>query len=163
MTVAKTPRTRTKPNEEVIREELRATSDAYMKVWQAGMTLLPALMIALFYFRKEMVERFVLLGKIKSGELLPVDIYLIGTAFLLMVCTAFCLILKVVGNRYRFYSVLLNKECDNPLPLPPPSRWGIGRYLFYVTLLAFPFIDIALFFIYQWRVQIDFVASIVAR
>src|SRR4051794_15332898 len=93
-------RFRTRSNEELIQEELRATADGYMKIWQAGMTLLPALMVALFYFRREVAQNFVLAGKMKAGQVLPIDIYLIGSGFVLLVCVAFCLILSLVGNRY---------------------------------------------------------------
>ena len=146
---------RTKSNEEIIREEMRSTGDGYMKVWQSGMTLLPALMIALFYFRREMVQSFIAEGKMKVGEALPIDIYLIGTLFIAVVCIAFCLILRLVGTRYRFYAGLLSLECGNPLPIPQPTKWGLGKGLFYFTLIAFPVVDILLYVIYQWRIQID--------
>lgn len=154
-------RTRTKSNEEVIREELRSTGDGYMKVWQSGMTLLPALMVALFYFRRETVQSYIAVGKMKVGQMLPIDIYLIGTLFVAVVCVAFCLILRLIGNRYRCYSALLKTECVNALPLPLPSKWGLGRGLFYLTLIVFPLIDVALYLIYQWRLQIDF--AVLAR
>ena len=157
------PRVRIKSNEEIIREELRVSGDAYTKVWQTGMTLLPALMIALFYFRKETAERFSVAGKIAKGDILPIDIYLIGTLFLFVVCAAFCLMLRLIGNRYRFYVTLLGSECDNPLPVPPPMKWSLGRWLFYTTLLAFPVTDVVLFLLYKWRVQINFAASIIGR
>lgn len=147
-------RHRSKSNEEVIREELRYAGDNYMKIWQSGMTLLPTMMFALFYFRKEMVERFVTVHKIIPGQALPIDIYLIGTLFLLVVCIAFCLMLRLVGNRYQFYAILLANECDNSLPIPIPTKWGSS--VFYSTLIAFPIVDVLLFLIYQWRVQIDF-------
>lgn len=147
-------RHRSKSNEEVIREELRSTADNYMKVWQSGVTLLPAMMLALYYLRKETVEKFTIANKITPGQILPLDIYLIGTLFLLVVCVAFCLMMKLVGDRYRFYVKLLESECDNAMPIPIPTKWG--RSVFYTTLIAFPVVDVLLFIIYQWRVHIDF-------
>src|SRR5437660_5070011 len=86
---SKSPRQRDKSNEEVIREELRAIGTGYLKVWQSGVALLPALMLALFYFRRETVQNFVAAGKIQAGQMLPLDIYLIGTFFVTVVCAAF--------------------------------------------------------------------------
>jgi NADH:ubiquinone oxidoreductase subunit 3 (subunit A) len=156
-------RVRTKSNEEVIREELRVIFDGYMKVWQTAMAMLPALMIALYWLRKEVSEKFVVAGKMKPGEILPIEIFLVGTLFLLLIGILFCLILGVIGKRYKYYRAQLESECDNHLMLPPPSRWKLGPIYFYLTILAFPLIDIVLHFFYTWAVAIDFSAKIVAR
>jgi hypothetical protein len=138
------PRHRKASNEEVIREELRAIVGNFMDAWRAGVALLSSMSLAIFYIRRQVYEQMLETGELNRGQYLPWDRYILGTLFLLVVASMFYGICRILGNRYRWYADLLNKECDNPIALPPVSPAGLGRKLFFGVFFIFPLFDFAL-------------------
>lgn len=133
-------RIRTKSNEEVIREELRATGQGYLLVWRTGISILPALLLATGFFRREVFEQMV---KANSNlKLLPLDRYLLGTLLLFIIALSFNTLIKDIASRYRWYAEQLKKTCENPIELPPVSPNRRTGFLFRNILYVFPLFDL---------------------
>jgi hypothetical protein len=134
------PRVRTKSNEEIIREELRASSQVYMNLWRTGITLMTGAIVAIGFLRREVAEQidstdFSLLA-------IPWQTYLLGSLFLAILAYAFHEMLRRQTMRYRWYEGLLKTECDNALGVPTLTNTERNRSLFNLIFYLFPVFDV---------------------
>jgi len=144
-------RTRTRSNEEIIREELRAAGVSYLNVWRTGVALLPTLLIAISFLRREVFEQ---MAKADPAlKLLPLDRYLLGTALLFVVAYIFANLSVHLANRWRWYAEELPKACANPIGIPPNSPNRIAGLLFREVFYVFPAFDIFARFVLEAEVR----------
>ena len=130
-----------KEKEKILWEELRNIREIALKMLQWGVTVIATLQTAIFFFRKDLYERMMAVGKLANGEYIPWDRYLIGTFYLFVVASIFAYLLIMVGNRYRKIRsqlVQTNSFGIEHGDVKKSVRWVVVL-LFYV----FPLLDIA--------------------
>lgn len=128
-----------------LRKEIRSLHVVMTRVFQVGVGFLIAANAALFYIRKDVVEKLISLGKLGPGQLLPLDRFLIGTIFLAMIAMLFVFVSRRLAKRYIFYREQLIPKSINGSQIDElPSH---PKMLLYVSLLyfAFPLFDILLY------------------
>jgi hypothetical protein len=129
------PRWRTKSNEEIIREELRNIGQSYLLVWRAGVTVLPTLLLAIGFLRREYLDAV----KAKSLLAIPPTQYLLGTVFMALLAYIFMRLAQGIGERWAWYATELNEQCDNPIGTPRASTSAV---FFPHIFLVFPIFDL---------------------
>jgi hypothetical protein len=117
-----------KSTEELLRDEVRAVSAATQGFVQWGLTLQVSLMTALFFIRKDLAGEYVQAGLIKSGQPLPLDRYLVGTGFLLIIALLLWRISLRHAEQYRNYKnqlidVAARGSGIRELPVIRTGRW----------------------------------------
>ncbi len=133
------PAAKGKSKEELLREEVRFYMDLVQKMMQWGITLMVSLQTALFFLRRELVDRMVTSGELQKGEQLPYWRYLAGTAFLLLAALIVSAINKRTVEQYRNYKsqlLMCSESGITDLPLA-----GVGSRLKYL-FFAFPVFDL---------------------
>ena len=139
-----------KPEEEIIREELRALREIILKLLQWGVTLLASLQAAFFFLRREYLTYKVENGLLPKGSFLPLKAYLGGTVFLFLIAVICTLILSYTGRQFRGYRVLLEKHRTSTIidPASTPRARNIMRVVIYGMFFFFPLIDLVFRFVY---------------
>jgi hypothetical protein len=129
-----------KEKEQLLWEELRSIRDIALKMLQWGVTALASLQTALFFLRKDVYERMLLLKELLPGQHLPWAMYLRGTLFLLMVAVIFSYLLFLTGNRYRKIRAQLVKL--NVYQIEHGQASKSARWVVLFVYFAFPVLDV---------------------
>jgi hypothetical protein len=140
--VADNPRYRTTSNEVVLREEIRAIGQNYMQLWRSGITVLPSLLVAISFVRKEFTELMIASGTLVQGQPLPLHRYVLGTLFLFVVAYSFKTLTDDLGRRWIWHIDRLQKDCDNALGVPSLSPGRFVGYYYSNIFLVFPWFDL---------------------
>lgn len=130
--------------EQIVREEIRASTDRIITLYQWGVTVLISIQTALFFLRKDIYERMLASGEISKPQYLPWDRYLIGTGVLFVVALTFFGLTRIVRERIKFYLGLLQDKHLFPDALPTPPLPKLARFFAFILFFVFPVMDIAI-------------------
>jgi hypothetical protein len=114
--------------EAILREEVRALRELWMRILQWGVTVMIAAGSIIFYARRAIKEDFVAAGKLNPGEPLPPKFYLIGTVFLILLAYVFSVLSGLASRRYRsYFDQLIRKATSgvDDIAASGHSRWII--------------------------------------
>ncbi|MHB8270305.1 hypothetical protein [Bradyrhizobium sp.] len=128
--------------EAILREEIRALRELWMRILQWGVTVMIAAGSIIFYARRAIKEDFTVAGKLKLGEPLPLTHHLIGTVFLILLAYVFSVLSGLASRRYRsYFDQLIRKSTSgvDDIIASGHSRWIIP-WIFWL----FPLFDILL-------------------
>ena len=139
-----------KPEEEVIREELRALREIILKLLQWGVTLLASLQAAFFFLRREYLAYQIDNGMLQKGQPLPLKGYLGGTVFLFCIAIICTLITSYAGKQFRGYRMLLEEHRTSKIndPASSPRTRKTMRVVVYCMFFFFPIVDLIFRLIY---------------
>lgn len=140
-----------KTQEELLSEEVRAASDAGLRMLQWGVTLMISLQTALFFVRQDVVKRLVDAKLLPVGSELPLSRYLMGTAFLILTALILARLTARTAEQYRNYKAQLIKcrtSGVEDLPIRHTGRWAYVLYFIFpaVDLLSRAYISIQIHF-----------------
>ena len=128
--------------ESILREEVRSIRELWMRMLQWGVTVMIAAGSVIFYARRAIKEDFVAAGTLKHGAPLPLNVYLIGTAFLILLALVFTVLSGLASRRYRSYFDQLVRHSTSGVDdiiATGHSRW-IMPFIFWL----FPVFDVLL-------------------
>jgi len=137
--------------EEILWEELRSVRDLIFRILQWGVTVLASLQTAIFFLRKEVKDSMVVSGSLKASDSMPIERYLVGTVFLLIISLICCYFVTLAGNRYRKIREQLVET--NAYGIKHGDVRKGARFAVFFVFLAFPLLDIAirLWIHFEWR------------
>lgn len=128
--------------EAILREEIRALRELWMRILQWGVTVLIAAGSVVFYARRAIKEDLTAVNKLNAGEPLPLKLYLIGTAFLILLAYVFSVLSGLVSRRYRSYFDQLIRKATSGVD--DISASGHSRWIIPWMFWLFPLFDILL-------------------
>lgn len=129
----------TKSKEELLSEETRAAAENAVRMLQWGVTLMISLQTALFFVRQAAANSIIAAGKLPRGGEVPLDRYLLGTAFLIFIAVILSKLTARSTAQYRNYKTQLiacRESQIEDLPIRYTGRWAYWLYA------AFPAIDL---------------------
>lgn len=132
-----------KTKEVVLREEIRAITDALMRVIEWGTGTLAAANVSLFFVRNDLVKRLVAISGIPKDSPLPLARYFVGTFFLGILAFIFTRTYLVAARRYisyrqQLYDMRNEDDYSGIVEIPPRNLQVSTAILFW----AFPAFDI---------------------
>jgi hypothetical protein len=124
--------------ERMLREEIRSLQMISIRVMQWGVTGLVSVETALFFIRRDIAMSY---GDGKAGVLqIPVQRYLIGTFFLVILASVFFRISLYISTRMAHYRNQLGVKSESGIVEMPP-RNGVRRWVF-CLYFVFPLLDL---------------------
>ena|ERR1700733_1783370 len=130
-----------KPDEEILREELRALRDIILKLYQWGVTFLASLQAALYFIRKDALNGDIQAGILPANtRVLPACRFLRGTFFLLLVAVLFTVLCAYVSRRIKSYRQQMESIRESKIQDPPSSR--PLAFLLKAMFFVFPALDL---------------------
>jgi hypothetical protein len=134
----------------LLQEELRDLRNIAMRLLQWGVTVLTGLQTAIFFLRKDTYERMLAGGQLKSSEYLPLNRYLVGTVFLLVVAMFVTQLTSMVRDRYKFFYNQLGSKTYTGVAAHPLSK--SGRWVLAAIFFSFPVLDVILRFYIRFEI-----------
>ena len=125
--------------EELLRTEIRHSADVILKLVQWGVTLQVAVATIIFYGRREIKADLATLH-IPTGALLPWEIHLIGTLFLVMLASMFTVLLLLTQRRRVFYRTKLYELDDKLIKEGRPTTYT--NWIYPPMFWSFPAVDL---------------------
>lgn len=139
-----------KPEEEIIREEIRALREIILKLVQWSVTLLASMQAAILFLRREYLIYQVDGGLLAKGSALPLKAYLGGTVFLFALATMCMTILGYTRRQFTAYQMQLEVHRASAIQDPVAKAWERKTVRFVVSgmFFFFPLIDLVFRFVY---------------
>ena len=128
-----------KSKEELLSREVWQASRTASAYLQWGVTLMISVQTALFFIRHEILTAEIDVGRLPKGSNLPLNRYLIGTAFLFFIAVVLSRFSARASEQYRHYKAQLIASRTSgikDLPIKYVGRWS------YLLYFAFPVIDV---------------------
>lgn len=128
-----------KSREELLSEETRAAAEGATRMLQWGVTLMVSLQTALFFVREAAANSMIEAGKLPRGSQVPLERYLLGTAFLIFIAVILSMFTARSTAQYRNYKsqlIACRESGVKDLPIRHTGRWAYWLYA------AFPVIDL---------------------
>ena len=132
---------RLKFKEETLREEIRASRTLMQGTMQWGVTTLAAIETALYYVRRDVANNLSLHHLLPPNGTVPPVRWFVGTGFLLLIATVFCVITKYMTGRHVGYRRQLLEMGESYSGIEERPTGGRINCLPQLLFLAFPAFD----------------------
>jgi hypothetical protein len=129
--------------EELLWKEVQSLRELMLRLAQWGITVMAALHTAIYYVRRDIVERMVDAEQLKPGANLPLDRYVIGFLALVVVAFIFSSMSIAVSRQWRHMRQQLidvaaaGSGIDVYTHPRVPMRWGLV-----IIYFIFPLMDL---------------------
>lgn len=141
---------RLKAKEELLRLEIRENRTLLLVLFRWGVAVLAGLESSLYFIRRDAASHLAQIGALPANGTVPLDRWLVGTAFVTMIAAIFCALADYTIKRHIKYRTQLIKM--------RPSYSGIEENglssrkmhkIHYVLFFAFPVFDFVMWFYFR--------------
>jgi hypothetical protein len=115
-----------------------------MRILQWGVTVMIAAGSIIFYARRAIKDDLVSLNVLKAGEPIPLSVFSIGTAFLILLAIVFSVLSGLASRRYRSYFDQLVRVANRGSGINDVVATGFSRWILPYIFWLFPIFDLLL-------------------